>query len=486
MPISSLASPYGIGTFGDKAYEFANFLKDAGQTYWQILPLGHTSYGDSPYQAFSAFAGNPYFIDFEVLERDGLLNHDDFAHRNFGHDPERVDYGAIYNERYEVLAIAFNNFKNHSQDEFNIFKEQSGWWLKDYALFMAIKEKMQSKGWKEWDEDLKLRRREALSNAREELKERISFWEFVQFQFFKQWNYLKSYVNKLGIEIIGDIPIYVAEDSSDAWANSEIFLLDESKNPTVVAGCPPDAFSETGQLWGNPIYNWEYLESTGYSWWITRVRESLKLFDVIRVDHFRGFEAYWTVPYGEETAINGEWVKGPGIKLFNAIKNELGDVNIIAEDLGYLTQDVLDFLAETKFPGMKVLQFAFDSREESDYIPHTYEKNCIVYTGTHDNDTVMGWIDETGNPDDVAHAKNYLRLNEEEGLHWGFIRGAWASVGYVALAQMQDFLALGNESRINLPSSSEGNWQWRIKPDAINNDLSQQIYKLTKLYGRFQ
>lgn len=484
MHISSLPEKYGIGTFGQQAYDFADFLKQAGQRYWQILPLGHTSYGDSPYQAFSAFAGNPYFIDLDYLVRDGLLTKNDLERLDARVNETEVDYEALFKTRYIVLRKAYQEGKEKYKNEMSIFDKNNEEWLTDYAMYMAIKEKMDLVSWQEWDEDIKLRKPEAIERYQQELADEIGFWKFVQYEFYKQWNELKAYVNKLGIQIIGDIPIYVASDSSDAWANSTLFKLDENKNPIVVAGCPPDAFSETGQLWGNPIYDWDYLEKTKYEWWIKRIAESLKLFDVIRIDHFRGFEAYWEVPYGDETAVNGKWVKGPGIKLFRAIKEALGEVNIIAEDLGFLTQEVLDFRDETGYPGMKVLQFAFDTREESEYIPHTYYKHCMVYTGTHDNDTIRGWMEQTGGKEDVQHAIHYLNLNEEEGYNWGFIRGAWSSVGNVAITMMQDILNLGNEARMNLPSTLGGNWMWRMKQEDLTDDLATRLYQLTRLYGR--
>ncbi|MHC1749494.1 MAG: 4-alpha-glucanotransferase [Cellulosilyticaceae bacterium] len=484
MHISSLPEDYGIGTFGECAYKFADFLKKSGQKYWQILPLGHTGYGDSPYQSFSAFAGNPYFVDFKFLQRDGLLEESDYTNRNFGTCKNSVDYGTLFKERMEVLKCAYNHSKGKLEVALENFKKENSLWIENYAMYMAIKNDNGLVSWQAWPEALKLREQVAMDKARNDLADEIGFWVFVQYEFYKQWNELKTYVNSLGIQIIGDIPIYVAEDSSDSWANPENFMLDHAKRPTVVAGCPPDAFSETGQLWGNPIYDWAYLEKTGYSWWIDRIRESLKLYDVIRIDHFRGFEAYWEIPYGDPTAVNGKWVKGPGIKLFNAIKEAIGDVNIIAEDLGYLTQGVIDFRDATGYPGMKVLQFAFDTREESDYIPHTYIKDCVVYTGTHDNDTIMGWMNTTGNKEDVQHAIKYLRLNQEEGYHWGYIRGAWSSVGNLAITQMQDFLALGNEARMNLPSTIGNNWMWRIKKEDLTDALANRIHDMTKLYGR--
>ncbi|MDR3598645.1 4-alpha-glucanotransferase [Clostridium sp.] len=485
MHIASLPGKYGIGTFGKESYEFADFLKKSGQSFWQILPLGQTSYGDSPYQSFSAFAGNPYFIDFDILEKDGLLSKSDYNQRDFGNKQESIDYEKIFIEKMKVLRLAYKNSKNNNQDEFDEFQQSEAFWLEDYSFFMALKTKFDLKSFQTWDDSIRLREKESLDNYKQLLTDEILFWKFTQYEFFKQWNNLKEYVNKLGIEIIGDIPIYVAEDSSDLWSNSKIFLLNEdSLKPIKVAGCPPDAFSATGQLWGNPIYNWEYLEKTNYKWWIDRIKHSLRLYDVIRIDHFRGFEAYWSVPNGEKTAQNGEWVKGPEMKLFNAIKRELGDINIIAEDLGLLTEETIEFREKTSFPGMKVLEFAFSGESQNLYLPHNYEKNCVAYTGTHDNDTVRGWFETTGSESEVKNAIEYLRLTEAEGYNWGFIRGIWSSVADISMALMQDFLNLGNEARINFPSTIGNNWTWRMQEGALTNELANKIYRLTKIYGR--
>lgn len=484
MHIASLPGKYGIGTFGKEAYKFVDFLKKAGQKYWQILPLGQTGYGDSPYQSFSAFAGNPYFIDFDLLAKEDILSAVDYEDVNFGENSEDIDYGTLFIEKMKILRIAYEKSKAMYQKEIEQFRRDKKLWIEDYALYMAIKNHFDLVSWQNWDDKIKKRDEETLNKYRKELKVDIDYWIFLQYLFFKQWNQLKSYANAKGVEIIGDIPIYVSADSADVWGNTKGFLLDEDQNPIKVAGCPPDAFSETGQLWGNPIYNWNYMHKTEYQWWIHRVKESLKMYDVIRIDHFRGFESYWQIPYGEETAVNGEWIKGPGIKLFNAIEKSLGKVNIIAEDLGFLTNDVLSLRDETGFPGMKVLQFAFDSREESDYLPHNYPKNCIAYTGTHDNDTFLGWYELTGNREDVEHCKKYLKLTEEEGYNWGFIRGVWSSVADVSIAMIQDFLNLGNDARINLPSTLGINWRWRIKEGLLTNELAKQIYDMTKLYGR--
>ena len=489
MHIASLPGKFGIGTFGKEAYEYVEFLYKSGMRYWQILPLGQTGYGDSPYQSFSAFAGNPYFIDFDILNDEGILSKAEYINENYGDNEEYIDYGILFNIKYIVLRRAYENFKkSHNfllKEYFESFKEENNWWLDNYSLYMAVKGKFNLASWQEWDDDIKKRRPEAIELYRNELSDEIEFWSFIQFLFFKQWNELKSYANEKGIKIIGDMPIYVAEDSADVWSNPEAYLIyEETLKPISIAGCPPDAFSETGQLWGNPLYDWNYMEKTGYKWWIKRVEESLKIYDVVRIDHFRGFESYWEIPYGDTTAINGEWVKGPGIKLFNAIKESLGEINVIAEDLGFLTNEVKEFLEETGFPGMKVLQFAFDEREESNYLPHTYTNNCIAYTGTHDNDTFRGWFELTGNKSDVKYCKEYLALTEEEGYNWGFIRGAWASVADVSIALMQDFLNLGNETRVNFPSTLGGNWKWRIKEGSYNTELADKIYKYTKMYGR--
>ena len=485
LHIASLPGKYGIGTFGKEAYEFADFLKKAGQKYWQILPLGQTSYGDSPYQSFSAFAGNPYFIDFEILEKDRLLNKEDYDQISFGDNIELIDYGLLFTEKMKILRIAYENFKNIECNDFVSFEKSEAFWLDDYALFMAVKVSFNLKSSQTWDDDVRLRKEQTLNKYKVQLADEVQYWKFLQYEFFKQWNSLKDYVNKLGIKIIGDIPIYVAEDSADLWSNPKIFLLDEKTlKPIKVSGCPPDAFSETGQLWGNPIYNWEHLECTGYRWWIDRIKQSLKLYDVIRIDHFRGFEAYWSIPYGSETAKNGEWVKGPEMKLFNAVKKELGDINVIAEDLGSLTEDTIQFREKTGFPGMKVLVFAFDGGSKNVYLPHNYEKNFVAYVGTHDNDTIRGWIETTGNKTEIENAIEYLKLTQEEGYNWGFIRGIWSSVADTSIALMQEFLNLGNEARINFPSTMNNNWCWRTKENVFTDELAYKIYRLTKMYGR--
>ncbi|EHI97246.1 4-alpha-glucanotransferase [Clostridium sp. DL-VIII] len=487
MHIASLPGKYGIGTFGKEAYEFGDFLKKAGQKYWQILPLGPTSFGDSPYQSFSAFAGNPYFIDFDILKEEGLLKEEDYNAIDFGKNVEEIDYGTIFTEKFKVLRKAYENFKLNKSTNLKGFEEKEAYWLEDYALYMAVKKEFNLKSWQTWDEDIRVRESEAIDKYRNLLSDEINYWKFLQYEFYKQWTELKSYVNKLGIEIIGDMPIYVAEDSADVWANSEAFLLNKkTMKPLKVAGCPPDIFAATGQLWGNPIYDWNYMERTDYKWWIDRIRQSLNLYDVLRIDHFKGFESYWSIPYGDPTAERGEWVKGPGRKVFDAIKAELGEVNIIAEDLGTLTEETIELRNYTGFPGMKILTFAFDSDSENPFLPHNYQRNFIVYTGTHDNDTVRGWMETSAPREQVKKAIEYLGLNKEEGYNWGFIRGAWSSTADVAIAQMQDFLDLGNEARINLPSTLGENWRWRAKSGLFTNDLAEKIYRVTKIYGRLK
>jgi 4-alpha-glucanotransferase len=485
MPISALSSSYGIGTFGKEAYEFVDFLSKAGQKYWQILPLGQTGFGDSPYQCYSAFAGNPYFIDFRVLKEEGYLEEEDYDNIDFGTDESKIDYDKLLQNKYAILKKAFENNYNKERENIQNFSEENKSWLQDYALFMALKTYFNELPWQEWPEEIKLRSDEALISYSSQLKEEIDYWIFIQYKFYEQWQELKKYANRKDIEIIGDVPIYVSSDSSDTWANSWLFRLDENKRPITVSGCPPDPFAQDGQLWGNPIYDWEAIEKSGFKWWIERVRANLKLFDVIRIDHFRGFESYWEIPYGDKTAAGGHWVKGPGHKLFNSIKAALGeDVSIIAEDLGFLTDEVIKFREETGFPGMKVLQFAFNPTGDSDYLPYKHIPNCIVYTGTHDNDTANGWLNNPGFKKDVNFATKYLKLNKEEGENWGFIRGAWSSVANLAVAQMQDFLGIGSEGRINIPSTVGGNWAWRVKKAEINDELAEKIADMTELYGR--
>ena len=484
---TSLPGKYGIGTLGKEAYAFIDFLKKSRQKLWQIFPLGPTGYGDSPYQSFSSFAGNPYLIDFDLLIEAHLLSEEDLRDVFFGDNEEYIDYGAIYNQKYPLLRKAYENFKssdNHEMKEnLEHFKRENASWLNDYSLYISLKNHFNGLPWNEWAHDIKNREHGAMEHYRNELADDIEYHNFIQFLFFKQWGDVKRYANENGIKIIGDIPIFVAADSSDAWANPEIFLFDEERKPVKVAGVPPDYFSATGQLWGNPLYNWQKLKETNYSWWVERVRANLSTCDIIRIDHFRGFEAYWAVPYGDDTAINGQWEPGPGIDLFNAIKSQLGELPIIAEDLGLMTQGVIDLREATGFPGMKILGFAFDSGEENDYLPHTYTKNCVVYTGTHDNDTLIGWF-QKAKEEDRQFARDYLNSRSDDEIHWDAIRGAWSSVASMAISPVQDFLGLGSEARINTPGVASGNWQWRLKQGVLTDELAEKIAKLTKIYSR--
>jgi 4-alpha-glucanotransferase len=483
MHISSLPSRYGIGDFGQEAYKFVEFLEKSGQKHWQILPLGITGYGDSPYQCFSAFAGNPYFIDLEVFIEDGSLTQEALDHTDFGDNPECVNYGLLYENKMKLLRKAYKKSGQRLEHELETFYQTHKAWLREFALFMAIKAHHQNQSWIEWEPQYKNARSEAVTAYESTYKREIYFWVFTQYYFSKQWKQLKSFANDRGISIIGDLPIYVAQDSADVWSNPELFYLNNELIPVTVAGCPPDSFTKTGQLWGNPIYDWSSMEQDEFKWWTKRIYHSFDLYDVLRIDHFRGFESYWEVSYGSVDAVNGKWVRGPGIKLFNKIKNELGDLNIIAEDLGFLTDEVNALIKDTGYPGMKVLQFAFDSREESDYLPHNYSKNAVVYTGTHDNETASGWFD-TLSKEDFLFAARYLKLNYDEGLHWGLIRGAWSSTAYLAVAPMQDFLGLDNRARMNTPSTIGTNWTWRMDRQALTDELAGKIAKLTRLYRR--
>lgn len=482
MHISSLPGPYGIGTMGKHAFRFVDFLKKAGQHCWQILPLSPTGYGDSPYQSCSTYAGNPYLIDLDLLIQEGLLTQEEVSAVHWGDRENKVDFGILYFNRTNVLRIAYSRFQGG--EAFDSFCRENSSWLPDFALFMALKGKFDGAPWYSWEEPLKLRQTEAIWNARHELKDEIRFYSFVQYLFYIQWSALRAYAHENGIRIIGDVPIYVPYDSADVWSSPEYFQLDEQMNPVSVAGCPPDAFSEDGQLWGNPLYRWDVLAQEGYSWWVRRMEAAGKLYDVIRIDHFRGFEAYWSVPFGDATAKNGQWVKGPGLDFMNTLKHELPHIDMIAEDLGFLTQEVLDLRDESGFPGMKVLGFAFDSREPSDYLPHTYPRNSVCYTGTHDNMTTRQWF-ETASADAVAYAREYMHLTPEEGDVWGTIRTAFASVSDTCVILMQDYLNLGGESRMNFPGTmTDANWTWRAAEGFTDGDLADRILSLTKLYGR--
>lgn len=481
--ISSLPSPYGIGTLGAEARKFLDFLSDSGQRFWQLLPASPTGYGDSPYQPFSSFAGNPYFIDLDLLSERGLLNKEEYAGIDWGGDPCRVDYGKIYNNRFKVLSLACRRFLEAPDKDYARFCLENGYWLEDYALFNALKAKFGGAAWTEWDEPLLLREPAALEAARSELAAELDICRAVQYLFSLQWRELKDYAGKKGVELIGDIPIYVAPDSADVWASPELFLLGGDHRPELVAGCPPDGFTEDGQLWGNPLYDWEAMERTGYAWWIRRVEHQFRLYDMLRIDHFRGLDSFYAIPAGEKTAKNGRWLPGPGMALFDAINEALGPKRIIAEDLGFLTASVKKLLKDSGYPGMKVLQFAFDSREESDYLPHNFVKKCVAYTGTHDNSTIKGWF-ASAPEGDVEKAREYLDIREGDDEAWAMLRALWASVADLAVACLQDLLSLDDRARMNTPGTTSGNWQWRLAPDAGLSALAPRLRRMTELYGR--
>ena len=492
MPVSSLPGPYGIGCFSKEARAFVDWLADAGQTLWQILPLGPTSYGDSPYQSFSTFAGNPYFIDLETLVQEGLLRAGDCAAADLGSDPADIDYGKLYRNRWPLLRQAFAAWRaagGPGEAEYRQFLAKNASWLEDYALFMAIKDRQGGAAWDQWPDPLRLRRADALARARSELGEEVAFQQFVQYEFDRQWSRLKEYANSKEIRIIGDIPIYVAFDSADTWARPELFQLDKDGRPTGVAGVPPDGFSATGQLWGNPLYDWKIHRADGYSWWIQRLAACFERYDVVRIDHFRGFDEYFRVPAGAPDARDGQWMPGPGKELFDAVRKALGDRPVIAEDLGYLTDTVRQLVADCGFPGMKVMEFAFDARDSSganEYLPHNYPENCVVYTGTHDNETVAGWF-QTGITDaERAAVCRYLHRAPDavEPLHLDFVCTAMASVGRWCIIPLQDHLGLDNRARINRPSTLGCNWRWRVEADALTPELAARIRRMSETYGR--
>ena len=486
MHISSLPGKYGIGSFGQSAYDFVDFLVRTKQRYWQILPLGTTSYGDSPYQSFSAFAGNTYFIDFDILIEEGLLDEADVKGADFGDDPRKVDYAKIFDARRPIMEKAVARFlKADDLSDYESFVEQNAAWLEVFAEYMAIKEHFDNLAWTEWPDEA-IRRREAASLAsyREKLADKLTYHRVTQYLFFKQWLRLKAYANEHHIEIVGDMPIYVAADSADVWAQPHFFKTDAVGKPTCVAGCPPDEFSETGQLWGNPIYDWEAMDKDGYAWWIERLRESFKIYDIVRIDHFRGFESYWEVPAGSETSASGKWVKGPDYKLFAAVKEALGDLNIIAEDLGFMTDEVIELRERTGFPGMKILQFAFNPDDESIDSPHLAPNNSVMYTGTHDNNTVLGWYKDEIDDATRQYMAQYTNRKEYETVPHAMLRTIFASVSFMAIATMQDLLELDSAARMNYPSTIGGNWTWRMTAEELNPIVEGKLYSLTKTYRR--
>lgn len=495
---TSLPGPDGIGDLGAGAYEFIEFLVKSGQRLWQVLPLGPTGYGDSPYQSFSAFAGNPMLISFDLLVEKGLLSKKEVEKNRPKSDPSRIDYGAVIQFKTALLEQAWDNFKGNGEDrtDFHAFCDANNYdWLDDYALFMALKSHHGGGSWVNWPSELVRRDSTAIAAAHDKLGDIVGYQKFVQWLFFEQWGAVKAAANEQGISIIGDIPIFVAHDSADAWGNPDLFYLEEDGNPTVVAGVPPDYFSATGQRWGNPLYRWDVMKERSYQWWIKRFRGMLSMVDIVRIDHFRGFEAYWEIPASEPTAVNGEWIPGPKGDLFVAIRDALGgDLPVIAEDLGVITEGVTALRKQFDLPGMQVLQFAFGSGPSNEFLPHHYEHNTVVYTGTHDNETTAGWFnraDTTGTTDDPEvvkaerdYARNYAKILDDSDAHWDFIRMALQSVADTAIVPMQDLLGLGNEARMNYPSSDSGNWQWRVRSDQLSGDIVARMRNLTEVYGR--
>lgn len=489
LSITSLPSRYGIGCFSKEAYEFADQLKQAGQSYWQILPLGPTSYGDSPYQSFSTFAGNPYFISLEALIEDGVLTRAECDAADFGSKADEVDYASLYQARFSLLRKAYERSDVGKNPDFLAFQQKNKWWLRDYAIFMAVKNQFGGKEWSLWPEDIRLRRQNAMEYYQETLYFDIEFQEYLQFLFVRQWQELKEYANSQGIRIVGDIPIYVAMDSADAWSHPELFQLDEDNLPVSVAGCPPDGFSATGQLWGNPLYRWEYHQNTGYQWWITRLWYCYQIYDVVRIDHFRGFDEYYSIPADAADATGGHWEPGPGIGLFRTIRDTLGEKEIIAEDLGYVTDSVRRLVQESGYPGMKVLEFAFDSRDSgcaSDYLPHNYPENCVAYTGTHDNETIRGWF-RSITPAEQKLARDYLCNHDtpENRLHLPFISLIMRSQARICIIPLQDYLGLDDASRINTPSTVGKNWKWRLTKGQLSSVALRTIADITLRYGRW-
>lgn len=489
LPVSSLPSKYGIGCFSKSAYEFVDQLKEAGQKYWQILPLGPTSFGDSPYQSFSTFAGNPYFISLEDLIEEGVLTREECDAVDFGDDPVSIDYGKMYKGRFPLLRRAYERSDISKNPGFQSFMEKNGYWVRDYAIFMAVKDLFHGASWDQWPEDIRKRWGYSMEYYQRELYYEIEFYEYIQYTFLKQWTKLKSYANANGVQIIGDIPIYVAYDSADTWAHTELFQLDGENLPTAVAGCPPDGFAADGQLWGNPLYRWEYHEETGFAWWLQRLAYCYQLYDVVRIDHFRGFDEYFSIPYGEKTAHNGHWEKGPGIALFRRVKECLGEKEIIAEDLGYVTDSVRQLVKDSGYPGMKVFEFAFDSRDTgsaNDYLPHNYTNNSVVYTGTHDNETLTGWFRDIL-PQERRMVRNYLHnfTSSDAEIYWDIICEVMRSVSKLCVIPIQDYFGYDNSARINQPSTLGKNWKWRMRKGELTDELVQKIRDLTMWYGRY-
>ena len=487
MHISSLHGKYGIGDLGKPAYEFVDFMAEAGQKLWQILPMGPTGYGDSPYQSFSAFAGNHYFIDMESLVDRGFLQEDDLAPLIDWNIEGSVDFGLIHREKMRLLRKAYDKYLQMDQlQDMEEFKKKSEYWIEDYCLFMALKKNFGYTQWQKWPKDYRYKKRAIIKETEMDLCYEMEFQLFLQYIFYEQWENLKSYANSKNVKIIGDIPIFVASDSADSWANSKMFLFNKYKKPTKLSGAPPDMFSKDGQYWGNPLYDWEYMEKTGYRWWLERVKSSFRMYDTIRIDHFRGFESFWTVRYGRKTARKGRWEKGPGMKLFGRINRTLGDLPIIAEDLGFLTPKVRKLLKDSGYPGMKILEFAFDKNEENEYLPHRYPENCVAYTGTHDNDTVIGWYRGLDNFHKGICDRYLEKMPEAESaeINWKCIEAIWSSKAVMSITQMQDIIGLGSEARMNFPATSWGNWKWRMKKEDLKEETALRLKKITEKYNR--
>ena len=485
MPVSSLPSPYGIGSFGKSAYNFVDNLVAARQKFWQVLPLGPTSFGDSPYASFSAFAGNPYFIDLDKLVEEGLLESDYVHSFMWNMEDQYVDYGLIYNSRFQVLRTAFKNSSHQNLDEYKTFLKENEYWLDGYCLYSACKNKFEGTSWTDWESEIKYRDEQSIQELKEELKDDIEFYKFVQYKFYEQWNQLKDYANEKGIEIIGDIPLYVAMDSADVWQHTELFQLDEELNPTKVAGVPPDVFSETGQRWGNPLYDWKKLEAEDFSWWRKRMEHSARLYDVIRIDHFIGMVKYYAIPAEDEDARNGTWEKGPGLKLIKVMNESIGNKKIIAEDLGVQMPEVIKVLEKSGYPGMKVLEFAFDGNRKNDHLPYYWTQNTVAYGGTHDNDTLMGYF--TGLQSwELGYVREFMecRNGSIEDLVDKIFRTAYASVADLVIFQMQDVLKVGNIGRMNLPSSMGTNWRWRMLQGQFGPEEIEKLRYLCDIYGR--
>lgn len=484
LPVTSLPSPYGIGTFGKAAYEFVDFLRAAGQKYWQVLPLGPTSYGDSPYQSFSAYAGNPYFIDLEILVEEGLLEKEYLDQFSWGGDETSVSYETIYQNRFQVLRTAFRNSAHQEAPDFRIFERENAYWLGDYCLYMACKEHFGNVSWLEWDEDIRFRRPEAVKKYEALLEEEIAFWAFCQYKFFEQWDRLRDYAAKQGIRIIGDIPIYAALDSADVWTHPKLFLLDEKLVPKFIAGVPPDAFSATGQLWGNPLYDWDAMEEEDFEWWRQRILASGRLYDALRIDHFIGITRYYAVPWGAKDSVNGTYRPGPGKKLTNVINEAAGSMRIIAEDLGIVTPEVRKLLNDNGYPGMKVIAFGFDGDPANEHLPHNYTTaNCVAYGGTHDNETLAGLFCDKSD-EVLSYLFDLIGTRERSEIVEGLFRQVYGSIAAVAIFQAQDVLKLDNSARMNFPSTLGGNWEWRLRKGQLGEKEAGWLRWLAHVYNR--